>query len=253
MALIDFAQRMREIEEATARTEDAVNKLKNTIEGVKAPFDDLIETAERTGSACANVGGAIVEVVRLSGTVTPALEGVMWEMYQMTEKLEDVKTVSRDVLDQVAQRMNTFVPQYELWTKHWLALAEQGKMSLEELEKQIEDWFNSPGIIQMNTTLGGDIPNFLLEMRRLMKELKEAENPVDRFGRALDKLTDQAEDATKAVEEVKKTTAGMTGVGGKKGSTPGSMGSSNNRDEEDGDANSVAKSAGGMLMGASKR
>lgn len=173
MSVINFMQRLAELEAAAARSEATLNRLENTINNVRGPMDELIETAERTGSAVGDVNGVMIEAVRMSGEVVPVLQGVMWEMYRVREELEEQEKVSTDILDKMAGKMDAFVPQFDLWTKHWLALAANGKMSLEELEKTIEDWFRSPGIIQMNTMLGGDINGFILAFRRLMKEITD--------------------------------------------------------------------------------
>lgn len=174
MSLISFNQQCAETSRVINQTARDVAILKDQVNGVKGPFDQLLAEADRVGSACADVGGAIVEAVRLSGEAVPTLQGVAWELYQTTQKIEETTKVSRDVLDQIASVMDKSVPQYELWTKHWLALAEQGKLSLKDLEKTIEDWFGSVGIQQLNTVMHGDIPNFILAFRRLMKEIDGA-------------------------------------------------------------------------------
>lgn len=219
MSLINFAQRLAELEAAAARTEGKLDQLKNKIDNVKGPMDQLIEQAEQTGSAVGNVNGVIIEAVRMSGEAVPTLQGVMWDMYEITKSVEETSGVSRDILDKLAQLMDETIPQYNLWMKNFLAQAEQGKLSLEELAAKIEEWFGQPGVKQMNSMLHGDIDNFLISLRKMMGEIEEAGDEAIAIGERVEKQAEEIRNTTSGMERAGDSPTGTMGVAPSEGVT----------------------------------
>jgi methyl-accepting chemotaxis protein len=219
VSLINFAQRLAQLEAAAARTEGKLDQLKNKIDNVKGPMDQLIEQAEQTGSAVGNVNGVIIEAVRMSGEAVPTLQGVMWDMYEITKSVEETEGVSRDILDRLAKRMDETIPQYNLWMKNFLAQAERGQLSLEELAAKIEEWFGMPGVRQMNSMLHGDIDNFLLSLRKMMGEIEEAGDEAIAIGERVEKQAEEIRNTTSGMERAGDSPTGTMGTAPSEGVT----------------------------------
>jgi len=200
-----------------------LHDLKNAIEGVKGPMDQLIAEAERTGSAVANINGVMVEMVSLNQTNwQPSLQAVQWQLYETQKKSEETtKAVSRDILDQIVPLVDKHMPHFELWLKKILQMAADGEIGFDELKKKMDDWASSVGAKQLNTMYHDDIPGFQLAFRKLMQEIEDGKKPMSEAASFMDRIAGKARDVVAAVKEAVKTVAGMT-----KGSKGGAMGSS---------------------------
>lgn len=209
MSVINFNQRLAELEAAAARTEGKLDQLKNKLDNVKGPMDELIAQAERTGSAVGDVNGVMIEAVRMSGEVVPTLQGVAWKMYEVQKEIEKAEGVSRDILDRLALKMDAMIPQFDLWTKHVLQMAADGEMNLDELMKKLEEMMSDPSTRQLNALFNNDIDGFLLELRRMKEGIDDAANAAE-----------------KAAERVREaTTSGVTGGSSNTGGMGGASGS----------------------------
>lgn len=220
MSIIDFAQRLAELERQAARTEGKLDQLKNKIDNTKGPMDELVAQAERTGSAVGNVNGVMIEAVRMSGQAVPTLQGVAWKMYQIQKDMENAEGVSREILDRLALKMDSMIPQFDLWTKHVLQMAADGELNVDELMKKLEEMMSDPSTRQLNSLFNNDIDGFLLELRRMKEGIDDA-----------------AKTATEAAERVAESMTG--GVSGGSSNT-GGIGSSNG-----------GSSSGGTMTGGS--
>lgn len=222
MSIIDFNRRLAELEAAAGRTERKLDQLRNKLDNTKGPMDQLTEQAEATGSAVGRIGGQVVELVSLAqDNWTPALQGVMWDMYEITRSIEQTEGVSRDILDRLATKMDEMIPQYDLWMKHFLSQAERGELSLDELNAKIEEWFGMPGIRQMNSMLHGDIDNFLLSLRKMMGEIEEAGDEAIAIGERVEKQAEEIRNTTSGMERAGDSPAGTMGTAPSEGVTAG--------------------------------
>jgi hypothetical protein len=165
------------------------------------------------------VNGVIIEAVRMSGEAVPTLQGVMWDMYEITKSVEETEGVSRDILDRLAKRMDETIPQYNLWMKNFLAQAERGQLSLEELAAKIEEWFGMPGVRQMNSMLHGDIDNFLLSLRKMMGEIEEAGDEAIAIGERVEKQAEEIRNTTSGMERAGDSPTGTMGTAPSEGVT----------------------------------
>ena len=64
MSIVNFKQRLQELEAQLGRVEQKLDQVKQKIDNTKGPMDQLREQAEATGSAVGNIGGQMVEMVR---------------------------------------------------------------------------------------------------------------------------------------------------------------------------------------------
>lgn len=216
MSIVNFSQQLAKISAQVQQNTQELHDLSNTIEGVQGPMDELIQKAEQVGSAVANIGGQMTELVSLNqSNWTPSLEGVVWQLYEVQKVAKETETVSRDILDQIVPLIDSMTPHFELWLKKILQMAADGELTLEEMEKKIDDFVTSVGATQLNSMFHDDLPGFVIEFRKLMDEIKRGEKTMDDAEEMFDSVTEKAREATRAVEEARSTTSGMTeGTGG---------------------------------------
>ncbi len=221
MSIVNFAAELAKLSAQVQRNTQELNNLKNTVEGVKGPMDQLISLAEQAGSAVANINGVMVEMVSLNqSNWQPSLQGVVWQLYEVQRAAEETKSVSRDLLDQIVPLIDERMPNFSLWLKKILQMAADGEITFDEMQQKIDDFVSSVGVTQLNTLYGNDVPGFIIEFRKLMEQMKNGQKTIDDVGTALDRVTGRAREAARAVEQ---TTGGKTtqGSGGStsKGST----------------------------------
>ncbi len=240
MSIVNFSQQLARLSGQVQKNTQDLHEIRNEIEGVMGPMDALIAKAEQAGSAVANIGGQMAEMVSLNqSNWTPALEGVVWQLYEVQKSVEATKTVSRDLLDQIVPLIDKHMPNFELWLKKILQMAANGEITFDEMQQKIDDFASSVGVTQLNTMFGNDVPGFIIEFRKLMDEIKRGEKTMDDAEAMFDGVTKKAKEATKAVEEARSTTSGMSKASG--GSTT-SIGASSL-----GDPRSADDFAAGMI------
>ena len=220
MSIAQFGQSINGVIPRLERLEVKLDALAGKIPAVRNELDALTKQAEAVGSAVGQIGGTMVEVVSLNqSNWTPALEGVVWQLYEVQKAAEKTEVVSRDVLDKISNLVDERMPNFELWLKKILQMRADGELTLDEMQQKIDDFATSVGVTQLNSMYHNDIPGFIIEFRKLMDEVKRGEKTLDEAGAALDEVTGKAK---KAAAEVRNVTGGMTsGTGG----TPGAMGS----------------------------
>ena len=212
MSIVNFSQQLAKISAQVQQNTQELHDLSNTIEGVQGPMDQLIAKAEQVGSAVANIGGQMTELVSLNqSNWTPSLEGVVWQLYEVQKVAKETETVSRDILDQIVPLIDSMTPHFELWLKKILQMGADGELTLEQMQQKIDDFVTSVGATQLNSMFHDDLPGFVIEFRKLMEEIKRGEKTLDEAGAALDEVTGKAKKATEAVRE---TTSGISGTPG---------------------------------------
>lgn len=216
MSITNFSQQLARMAQQVQQNTQDLHEIRNEIEGAIGPMDELIQKAEQVGSAVANIGGQMTELVSLNqSNWTPSLEGVVWQLYEVQKEIAKTETVSRDVLDRIVPLIDSMTPHFELWLKKILQMAADGELTLEEMEKKIDDFVTSVGATQLNSMFHDDLPGFVIEFRKLMDEIKRGEKTMDDAEAMFDSVTGAAREAKAAVEEARNTASGMTeGTGG---------------------------------------
>ena len=249
MSIVNFSQQLQKISALVKKNTQDLHDLKNNIEGVQGPMDQLIAKAEQVGSAVANIGGQMTELVSLNqSNWTPALEGVVWQLYEVQKVAKETETVSRDILDQIVPLIDSMTPHFELWLKKILQMGADGELTLEQMQQKIDDFVTSVGATQLNSMFHDDLPGFVIEFRKLMEEIKRGEKTLDEAGAALDEVTGKAK---KAAEEVRNATGGMTSGTGGGGGESLSVSSTSLGDPRDGVNSAMRMNA--AIQAASRR
>lgn len=250
MSIVNFSSQLAGLSAQIQKNTQDLHELKNAVEGVSGPMDELIAKAEQAGSAVANINGVMAEMVSLNQTNwQPALQAVQWQLYEVQKTSEETsKAVSRDILDKIVPLIDEHMPNFQLWLKKILQMAADGEIGFDEMKKKMDDWASSVGARQMNSMFGDNIDVFLIEFRKLMKEIEQGKKPMTDAAAMMDRLTEKAKGAGAAIEEAVHTTAGMTS-----GSKGGSMGASSTSLGAPGDAEDMAARMVAALDKAARR